>query len=59
MCSPILAAPPPAFSPGDLIHSANGYLTQTAGNLTWIINHQATNGTHQSGRPQDGQWARR
>ena len=29
---------------GDVIHSANGYLTQVHGNLTWIINTQAPNG---------------
>ena len=29
---------------GDVIHSANGYLTQIHGNLTWIINTQAPNG---------------
>jgi PDZ domain len=26
---------------GDVIYSGNGYLTQTRGNLTWIINHAA------------------
>jgi PDZ domain len=29
---------------GDTIVSANGYLTQEAGNLAWIINHHAPNG---------------
>ncbi len=29
---------------GDVIHSANGFLTQVHGNLTWIINTQAPNG---------------
>ena len=29
---------------GDVIHSANGYLTQIHGNLTWIINTHAPNG---------------
>ena len=29
---------------GDTITSANGYLTQQAGNLAWIINHHAPNG---------------
>ncbi len=29
---------------GDTIVSANGYLTQEAGNLAWIINHNAPNG---------------
>ena len=29
---------------GDVIHSANGYLTQIHGNLTWIINHAAPDG---------------
>ncbi len=29
---------------GDVIHQANGYLTQVHGNLTWIINHHAGNG---------------
>ena len=29
---------------GDVIHSANGFLTQIHGNLTWIINTQAPNG---------------
>ncbi len=29
---------------GDVIRSANGYLTQVHGNLTWIINNQAANG---------------
>ena len=29
---------------GDTIASANGYLTQKAGNLAWIINHHAPNG---------------
>ena len=33
------------LQPGDLIRSANGYLTQTPGNLAWIINHQASNNT--------------
>ena len=29
---------------GDTIVSANGYLTQQAGNLAWIINHHSPNG---------------
>jgi hypothetical protein len=29
---------------GDVIRSANGYLTQVHGNLTWIINNQAPGG---------------
>jgi S1-C subfamily serine protease len=33
------------LQPGDLIRSANGYLTQTPGNLAWVINHQASNNT--------------
>jgi S1-C subfamily serine protease len=33
------------LQPGALILAANGYLTQTPGNLAWIINHQAQNGT--------------
>jgi hypothetical protein len=32
------------LQPGDVIHSANGYLTQSPGNLAWIINHQSPNG---------------
>jgi serine protease Do len=29
---------------GDVIHSANGYLTQEHGNLAWIIANTAPNG---------------
>ncbi len=29
---------------GDVIHQANGYLTQVHGNLTWIINHHTPDG---------------
>ncbi len=29
---------------GDVIHQANGYLTQVHGNLTWIINHHTSDG---------------
>ena len=29
---------------GDVIHSANGFLTQVHGNLTWIIQNQAAGG---------------
>ena len=32
------------LKPGDTIVSANGYLTQTPGNLAWIINHHASSG---------------
>jgi hypothetical protein len=32
---------------GDVIHSANGYLTQQHGNLTWIIANAAPNGVLQ------------
>jgi S1-C subfamily serine protease len=32
---------------GDVIHSANGYLTQQHGNLTWIITNAAPNGVLQ------------
>jgi hypothetical protein len=28
---------------GDVIHSANGYLTHEPGNLAWVIHHHATN----------------
>jgi S1-C subfamily serine protease len=33
------------LQPGDLIRSANGFLTQSPGNLAWIVNHQATKNT--------------
>jgi S1-C subfamily serine protease len=29
------------LQPGDVIRSANGYLTQVPGNLTWIIDNAA------------------
>ncbi len=32
---------------GDVIHSANGYLTQQHGNLTWIISNTPANGVLQ------------
>ena len=32
---------------GDVIHSANGYLTQQHGNLTWIISGLPSNGVLQ------------